>query len=106
MNKMLPLLGLYLILNSGAFAQAPENLKAEHFQKIKEMTLKHIDERISNLQEFKSCIQGTSDRDGMKKCRESNQQKMKNLGEMAKGEREAARGELKQKREEHKKKKE
>src|SRR5437763_1465802 len=44
---------------------------AEHFQKMKEEMLKHMDAEISMKQKMRDCISSASDPEGMKKCHEA-----------------------------------
>ncbi len=69
------------ILISPTFADdaAKEARKKEMFQDAKSMATKNIDQRISALQETKSCISSASDKDALKKCREAAKDKAKNF---------------------------
>jgi hypothetical protein len=53
----------------------------ELFAKAKEHQIANIDKRISYLNELKSCISGSSEKESVKKCREEHKTKMETLKE-------------------------
>jgi gas vesicle protein len=97
------LLTVLLVCSSLAFADHHEG-KGENFEKVKAMVSSNIDERISNLQTFKSCVSSAADREALKACRKAHKESMKKMKESNKAEREAFKDEMKSKREERRKK--
>jgi hypothetical protein len=72
------------LLISTAYADQKE----ENIATIKASISANIDQRIAQLQTFKSCVQGTSGHEEIKACRKANKAEMKKLHEENKGERE------------------
>ena len=62
--------------------------KEENFATVKARISANIDQRMSAIQAHKSCVEGASDREALKACRESHKASMKKLHEENKGERE------------------
>lgn len=90
------------LLISTAYADQKE----ENFTTIKATISANIDQKIAQLQSFKSCVQGASAHEQLKACREAHKAAMKKLHEENKGEREewkAGREERKAKNKEEKK---
>jgi hypothetical protein len=90
------------LLISTAYADQKE----ENIATIKASISANIDQRIAQLQTFKSCVQGASGHEQLKACREANKSAMMKLHEENKGEREewkAGRQERKAKNKEEKK---
>ncbi len=94
-----------LVCSSLAFADHHEE-KGENFEKAKAMVSSNIDERISNIQTFKSCVNSASDKAALKSCRDAHKETMKKMKESNKAEREAFKEERKSNREERKKERE
>lgn len=64
--------------NNGQQAQDPEQ-----FKKHKEEILAETDQRIANMNEFKSCVGGANGRDDMRNCwKNLKQERMEMKGEM------------------------
>ena len=83
--------------------------RKERFEKAKQMATSNIDKRISALQGTKSCISSASDKESLKKCRESARSKAKAMREENKAKREEMKAkwkEMKKKRKEARKNKE
>jgi hypothetical protein len=71
---------------------------AELFAKAKEHQIANIEKRISYLNELKSCISGSSEKEGIKKCREEHKTKMETLKEGNESWKEGMKAERKTKR--------
>jgi hypothetical protein len=72
------------LLMSTAYADQKE----ENIATIKASISANIDQRIAQLQSFKSCVQSASAHEQLKACREANKAAMMKLHEENKGERE------------------
>ena len=80
---------IFSVFCLGVFAQ-----DGEVFAKTKEHHLSNLDKRISYLQEQKACAAASTDKNGMKACRDAHQAKVKAL----KGENEGWRNSMKSER--------
>jgi hypothetical protein len=49
-------------------ADVPEN--AQHFETKKAEVLKHIDQRLSHIQEEKACVQAAASHDALRACKD------------------------------------
>ena len=74
-----------LLMSLWAYADQKE----ENIATVKAAISANIDQKISALQSHKSCVQGASDREQLKSCKESHKDAMKKLHEENKAEREA-----------------
>jgi hypothetical protein len=98
--KVLILLSL---LTSLSYADAD---KSENLDQLKSMISGNIDQHISLLQNFKSCIQSATGREQLQDCRKSNKEAMEKFRAENKDERKSFKEEMKAKREEKKASKE
>lgn len=73
-----------LLMSMSSFADQKE----ENIATVKAKISANVDQRISQLQAHKSCVQGASDHEQLKACRKSNKEAMKKLHAENKGERE------------------
>lgn len=71
-------LSLLLFCPTLSFAKEGDNekSKAKRLEKIKEITLKKLDQRISNINQLKSCISSAADMKAVKICRDESKQRM------------------------------
>lgn len=76
-----------------------EGGKGKSFSERKAHAVKKVDERISRLQEHKSCIQGAADKKAMKACRDKQKEYRKEM----KHKRKEMRGKRKEMREKRRK---
>lgn len=74
-----------------------KEMDKERFEKRKAKTIAMADMRIASLNNLKTCVSSSSDKDSLKKCQESHREKMKS--EMK------ARKEMRKKRKEMRKEK-
>jgi hypothetical protein len=74
------------LLSSLSFAQAE---KSENLDQVKQMISGNIDQHISLLQSFKSCIQSATKREQLQDCRKSNREAMDKFRDENKSERQA-----------------
>ena len=72
------------LLSSLSFAQAE---KSENLDQVKQMISGNIDQHISLLQSFKSCIQSATTREQLQDCRKSNREAMDKFRDENKSER-------------------
>lgn len=83
MNKMVLAAVSVVVLSFSAHAETGKDISAKKAKLVEKIT-KRIDcmnKRIPFLQEFKACVEGASDRAGIKKCRKDNKEKTKGLKE-------------------------
>ena len=69
------------LLSLAVFADEKESNKKENIEEIKQKVVSNLDQRISNLQTAKSCIQAASDHEGIKQCRKQLKEVMMKLKE-------------------------
>jgi hypothetical protein len=89
------------MLSSIALAQ---NDKSENLEQLKKMIAGNIEQHITILQSFKSCVQSASGREQLQSCRKSNKEAMEKFKQENKGERESFREKIKSSREEKREK--
>ncbi len=87
------------LLTSLSYADAD---KSENIDQLKQMISGNIDQHISLLQNFKSCIQSASGREQLQACRKSNKEAMEKFKAENKDERKSFKEQMKAKREEKK----
>ena len=90
------LLLIATLLTSFAYA---DNHKEENFSEMKAKASANIDQKISQMQSHKSCVQNAKDHAAMKACRQSQKDAMKKLHKENKGERKEWKAGMKEKRE-------
>lgn len=73
-----------LLMSTTAFADQKE----ENVATIKAKISANIDQKISQLQSHKNCVQSANDHEALKTCRKANKEAMKKLHMENKGERE------------------
>ncbi len=69
-RKFISVVFAALLFSGVALAENGEK-RAENFEAMKAERLKHIDARISKMQEHRSCVASASQGDAMKACHES-----------------------------------
>lgn len=72
-----------------------DNHKEENFNEMKAKVSADIDQRISQMQSHKSCVQSAQNKDAMKACRQLQKEAMKKLHQQNKGEKKGMRGKWK-----------
>lgn len=68
--KKLLVTGLCLFSLAAFADHHEEDDKGKTFEEKKANMLQHIDKRISNMNEMKSCVSAAADKDALKACRE------------------------------------
>jgi hypothetical protein len=89
------------ILSSMAFAQ---DEKSQNLDQLKKMIAGNIDQHITMLQSFKSCVQSASGKEQLQDCRKTNKEAMEKFKQENKSERESFREKIKSSREEKREK--
>jgi len=92
MKKIVLLLSASFVFTSPSFAAKGERMEARKAQ----MTA-HLDKKIAQLNEHKSCISAATGKDSMKACKKAHKQKMKDLKSEMKSARSAMRAKFKSK---------
>lgn len=79
-----------LVLSAGTFADEVAD-KAALFGDVKQAVLTNLDQRISNLQEAKTCVSAANDQAALKACKQKMMESQKALHAQMKGQREGFR---------------
>ncbi len=93
MKKYLVVMCYFIALH--ATAHEKESDKKENIDEIKQRVTSNLDQRISNLQAAKSCIQSASDHRAIKECRRQLRDSMEKIEDQNKEERKKRRSEKK-----------
>jgi len=91
----------FLLIATLLVSMAHADEKEENITQVKASISANIDQKISQLQTHKSCVQAANDREQLKNCKKSNREAMKKLHEENKSEKESwksGRNERKEKR--------
>ena len=89
-----------LLLSFGVSAFAEEK---EMFSKLKEHRLANIEQRMSHLQELKSCVSSASNNETLKNCHKAHKEKTESLKDKNKSWRAGVKEERKSRKENKKK---